>query len=108
MNARLRTAGLLLIFGGLVHVAAYSGEATPAAKVAQQATKFPAVTLDNGEVKVTVFTPDPAKGYYRGARFDWAGIVGQGLFIGLTGEVVIAGHAGIRRMTHPSQCPSTK
>ena len=36
----------------------------------------PAVTLQRGPMSAVVFLPDAAQGYYRGARFDWAGIVG--------------------------------
>ncbi len=36
---------------------------------------FPQVELSNGLVKARVYLPDPGKGYYRGARFDWSGVV---------------------------------
>ena len=36
----------------------------------------PKVTIRNKTMSAVVFTPDTEKGYYRGARFDWAGIVG--------------------------------
>jgi hypothetical protein len=31
--------------------------------------------LDNGEIRVSIFLPDSVRGYYRGARFDWSGII---------------------------------
>jgi hypothetical protein len=37
--------------------------------LAQPAADFPAVTLTAGEVKLTVHTPDPVRGFYRGTRF---------------------------------------
>lgn len=36
----------------------------------------PKVTLRSGELSAVVFLPDAQSGYYRGARFDWGGIVG--------------------------------
>lgn len=37
--------------------------------------EYPKLTLDNGEIRVSVFVPDSVHGYYRGARFDWSGII---------------------------------
>lgn len=36
---------------------------------------YPKLELHNGEIRVSVYLPDPVHGYYRGARFDWSGIV---------------------------------
>jgi hypothetical protein len=38
---------------------------------------YPVKALENKYLKVTVFLPDAEKGYYRGTRFDWSGIIGQ-------------------------------
>jgi hypothetical protein len=35
----------------------------------------PQVEISNGLVKAKVWIPDPEKGYYRGTRFDWAGVI---------------------------------
>jgi hypothetical protein len=35
----------------------------------------PHVRLTNGRMNAVVFLPDIEKGYYRGARFDWSGLV---------------------------------
>lgn len=35
----------------------------------------PLAELTNGLVKATVAIPDPEKGYYRGTRFDWSGVI---------------------------------
>jgi hypothetical protein len=35
----------------------------------------PTATIGNGSVRVALYTPDAKVGYYRGARFDWAGQV---------------------------------
>jgi len=36
---------------------------------------YPRLELDNGEIRVSIYLPDPVHGYYRGARFDWSGII---------------------------------
>ena len=36
----------------------------------------PLARLHRGQMTAVVFLPDAANGYYRGARFDWSGIVG--------------------------------
>ncbi|RXH56302.1 hypothetical protein [Granulicella sibirica] len=37
---------------------------------------YPMARITNGQVKAVVFLPDAEKGYYRGPRFDWSGVVG--------------------------------
>lgn len=39
--------------------------------------KYPNVSIGNGTLTLHLFIPDPVKGYYRGARFDWSGIIGR-------------------------------
>lgn len=36
----------------------------------------PKAMLSNGKLEALVFLPDATNGYYRGARFDWGGVVG--------------------------------
>jgi hypothetical protein len=36
---------------------------------------YPRLQLDNGEIAVSIFLPDAKRGYYRGTRFDWSGII---------------------------------
>ena len=38
-------------------------------------SEYPKIELDNGEIRVSIYLPDPVQGYYRGARFDWSGII---------------------------------
>lgn len=38
-------------------------------------TEYPKLELDNGEIRVSIYLPDAVRGYYRGARFDWSGII---------------------------------
>jgi hypothetical protein len=35
----------------------------------------PTAEIANGAVKATLYLPDAQTGYYRGARFDWAGVI---------------------------------
>jgi hypothetical protein len=37
----------------------------------------PTAVLDNGHIHAVVYLPDAANGFYRGTRFDWAGIIGK-------------------------------
>jgi hypothetical protein len=46
--------------------------------------KFPQHTLSNGALKLTIYLPDAEKGYYRGTRFDWSGLIGQAEYKGHT------------------------
>jgi hypothetical protein len=46
--------------------------------------KFPQTTLAKGDLKLTIYLPDAEKGYYRGTRFDWSGLVGQATYKGHT------------------------
>ena len=39
-------------------------------------TDFPQVEITNDLVVANVYLPDPNVGYYRGTRFDWAGVIG--------------------------------
>jgi hypothetical protein len=46
------------------------------------AADYPHVYLKNDKLKVKVYLPDPEKGFYRGTRFDWAGVLGEVEFAG--------------------------
>lgn len=37
--------------------------------------QVPQASLSNGIVRATVYLPDAEHGYYRGGRFDWAGVI---------------------------------
>jgi len=43
---------------------------------------FPQASLDNGEVKMQLYLPDPERGSYRATRFDWSGIISSVQFRG--------------------------
>ena len=38
-------------------------------------SEYPKLELENGEIRVSIYLPDAVHGYYRGARFDWSGII---------------------------------
>src|SRR5215472_7189563 len=40
---------------------------------ALMAADFPQAEITNGQIRVQLYLPDPAKGFYRGTRFDWSG-----------------------------------
>jgi hypothetical protein len=39
------------------------------------AMDYPKLNLDNGVIQVAIYLPDAERGYYRGTRFDWSGII---------------------------------
>lgn len=49
---------------------------TPGTVAVAELDKAPSVTLYNGSLSVRIFLPDAHRGFYRGTRFDWAGIIG--------------------------------
>jgi hypothetical protein len=40
-----------------------------------RATGFPEGEISNEHVRVKFYLPDPERGYYRGTRFDWSGVI---------------------------------
>ncbi|MCC7463541.1 MAG: hypothetical protein IT480_13900 [Gammaproteobacteria bacterium] len=46
------------------------------------AAQPPAATIRNGQLTATVYLPDAQRGFYRGTRFDWSGIVASLTFKG--------------------------
>ena len=38
-------------------------------------TDYPRLELDNGVLRVSMYLPDAERGYYRGTRFDWSGLI---------------------------------
>jgi hypothetical protein len=37
--------------------------------------EFPQALISNDSIKATLYLPDTTSGYYRGTRFDWAGVI---------------------------------
>lgn len=46
------------------------------------AQQYPSASIDNGQLKATVYLPDAKKGFYTSTRFDWSGIVSSLQFKG--------------------------
>ncbi len=38
-------------------------------------TRYPTARIAKGQTEAVVYLPDPARGYYRGPRFDWSALV---------------------------------
>jgi hypothetical protein len=36
---------------------------------------FPSASISNGQIQAKLYLPDAKAGYYRGTRFDWAGVI---------------------------------
>ena len=72
-----------LLFAGVV---AMSGaNASPLGRSHQgSAATSPEATISNKQVRVKMYLPDPANGFYKGARFDWSGIISSVGFAGHT------------------------
>jgi hypothetical protein len=45
-------------------------------------TGYPGLKLENELITAHLYLPDATKGYYRGTRFDWSGIIGRVEFAG--------------------------
>ena len=55
-----------------------------AAVVAVWAAASPEATISNKQIRVKMYLPDPVNGFYKGARFDWSGIINSVEFAGHT------------------------
>ncbi|HEX4232310.1 MAG TPA: hypothetical protein VHZ07_26825 [Bryobacteraceae bacterium] len=53
--------------GGLTSILLSLGYARPA--------DFPQAEIGNGEIQVKMYLPNAKRGYYRGTRFDWSGVL---------------------------------
>lgn len=38
---------------------------------------WPRAEISNGDATATLYLPDPERGYYRGSRFDWSGVIAR-------------------------------
>jgi hypothetical protein len=50
-----------------------TSDAVPIKTLAQS----PAVSITNGSLSARIYLPDTQRGFYRGLRFDWAGVIGS-------------------------------
>jgi len=51
--------------------------AASAVTMTAQSPAPPRTEITNGVLKVLVYLPDAANGFFKGTRFDWAGVIGQ-------------------------------
>ncbi len=49
--------------------------AATAAPLLAAADDFPSAEISNGKIKARLYLPDDKRGYYRGTRFDWSGVI---------------------------------
>lgn len=47
----------------------------PALALLAAAGDFPEAAISNGQIEAKLYLPDVARGYYRGTRFDWSGVI---------------------------------
>src|SRR2546423_14839372 len=45
--------------------------------LAAWAATSPEATISNKQIRVRMYLPDPVNGFYKGARFDWSGIINK-------------------------------
>jgi hypothetical protein len=45
------------------------------AAVSLTGAEYPEAAISNGPISARLYLPDAAKGYYRGTRFDWSGVI---------------------------------
>src|SRR5262249_13434771 len=48
------------------------------------AAASPEATISNKQLRIKMYLPDPENGFYKGARFDWSGIINRVEFAGHT------------------------
>lgn len=48
---------------------------TALAAGAVAAAEFPQAEISNGQIQAKLYLPDPERGYYRGTRFEWSGMI---------------------------------
>lgn len=63
MYSMLTLAGISLLFG--------------ICSLASSQEGFPSAEISNDVIKLSLYLPDAEKGYYRGTRFDWSGVISQ-------------------------------
>ena len=49
-----------------------------------RAADYPQAEISNGQIRATLNLPDAQKGYYRGTRFDWSGVIAHLEYAGHT------------------------
>lgn len=52
------------------------------AGVCSSADSPPTAEISNGAIRLRLYLPDAKRGFYRGTRFDWAGVIGSAQYAG--------------------------
>jgi hypothetical protein len=75
-RSRIWIAAAALVVAG-VPMSAAGQPAPPTDMVSAQEAlaAAPKVEITNGAIRATVLSPDPNRGFYRGTRFDWSGVI---------------------------------
>ena len=60
---------IFCILGSMLTVGSIAAQTYPGA--------YPQTKLSNGVLDATIYLPDADHGFYRGTRFDWAGVIGS-------------------------------
>jgi len=81
MRFTLTLAALFVASPALLFVAG-AAPVVLTARRAAPAEDYPSVVLKNDKLKFTLYEPDAKKGFYRGTRFDHAGVFGHVEFAG--------------------------
>lgn len=88
IRVQKRLLGLVMLAGVVSQCAASStatnisshqkkGSSVQAPAPDKDKNSFPHVVLTSDSLKVLIYTPDEKAGFYRGARFDWSGMVAR-------------------------------
>lgn len=71
----MRAFGATLILTAAM--AAPAAQSDPGAAGARPGDPYPMAVLTGATLRVSFYLPDARRGYYRGTRFDWSGVVSQ-------------------------------
>ena len=77
MGSKLRIVTLAVALAGVNRV-----QAQPAPRSPGDKTVSVTAEISNNVIQVRLHLPDLEKGFYRGTRFDWSGIIGSLVYCG--------------------------
>jgi uroporphyrinogen decarboxylase len=67
---------------GAIALGAAAAACLSAGVAVAQAQEYPQAAIANGSLAAKIYLPDAAKGFYRGTRFDWSGVIHSLVFRG--------------------------
>ena len=105
MINRMMTSGLCAL------LAVHGMAALRAQERTARDTMPPQAHISNGQIKATLYLPDPERGFYRSTRFDWSGVIASLEYNGhqdhgpwFTGSDPFRARFRLPRCRHPRQC----